>query len=147
MPAASEPGYFCTNGMSLSRRDSQFANSGLMITLEPEHFGSPHALAGMHLQRLYERRAYELGGAEYACPIQLPADFLKRRQSTGQLRSSYPRSLVAADLRELLPPQVAAALDQGLGVLDRRWRGALTICSPAAVRCMGWNQHSTTKTV
>ena len=68
MPAISEPGYFCTNGMSLSRRDSQFANSGLMITLEPEHFGSPHALAGMHLQRLYERRAYRTGRGRVCVP-------------------------------------------------------------------------------
>ena len=56
MPSVSEAGYFCTNGMSLSKRDSQFANSGLMVTLEPKDFGSTHPLAGMMLQREYERR-------------------------------------------------------------------------------------------
>ena len=61
MPSVSEPGYFCTNGMSLSKRDSQYANSGLMITLEPEHFGSAHPLAGMMLQRSHERQAFEAG--------------------------------------------------------------------------------------
>src|SRR5205085_3965905 len=70
MPSVSEPGYFSTNGMSLSKRDSQFANSGLMVTLEPDAFGSPHVLAGMHLQRQYEGRAFELGRGDYACPIQ-----------------------------------------------------------------------------
>lgn len=123
MPSVSEPGYFCTNGMSLSRRDSEFANSGLMITLEPEHFGSNHALAGMMLQRQFEERAYELGRGEYRCPIQMPSDFLNRRVSTGTFRSSYPRELVAANLVELVPPQVASALDHALPLLDRRWRG------------------------
>ena len=60
MPSVSEPDHFCTNGMSLSRRDSRYANSGLMITLEPEQFGSRHALGGMFLQRRYERLAFEL---------------------------------------------------------------------------------------
>ncbi len=123
MPSVSEPGSFCTNGMSLSRRDSQYANSGLMITLEPEHFGSDHALAGMMLQRRYEQRAFELGRGEYRCPIQTPRDFMERRVSTGKLHSSYPRELVAANLVELVPPQVVAALDRALPLLDRRWRG------------------------
>src|SRR5262249_14005633 len=33
IPSVSEAGYFCTNGMSLSRRDSPFANSGLVVTV------------------------------------------------------------------------------------------------------------------
>jgi uncharacterized FAD-dependent dehydrogenase len=123
MPSVSEPGHFCTNGMSLSRRDSEFANSGLMITLEPEQFGSPHALAGMMLQRQYEQRAYEIGGGEYRCPIQTPDDFFNRRVSAGDLPSSYPRELTGANLAELVPPQVVSALDRALPLLDGRWRG------------------------
>ena len=122
MPSVSEPGMFCTNGMSYSHRDSPFANSGLMITLEPEQFGSSHALAGMMLQRHYEGRAFRLGG-EYRCPIQWANDFLMGRRTTTKPPSSYPRDLVPADIREVIPPQVIAALEQGLPQLDRRWRG------------------------
>lgn len=136
MPSVSEPGMFCTNGMSYSKRDSPFANSGLMITLEPEQFGSDHVLAGMHFQRMYERRAFELGGGEYRCPIQSAADFLNRRTSTGRLPSSYPRETVSVDLRECIPPIVAAALERGLPLLDRRWRGlflrSATLVGPEA---------------
>src|SRR5205823_2600835 len=78
MPAVSEPAHFCTNGMSLSRRDSAFANSGLMITLEPADLGPPHPLSGMMLQRKYERRAFEIGRGEFLCPIQMADDFLNR---------------------------------------------------------------------
>jgi uncharacterized FAD-dependent dehydrogenase len=61
MPSVSEPGFFCTNGMSLSKHDSPFANSGLVVTLEPEHFGSTDILAGVHLQRHYELIAFDRG--------------------------------------------------------------------------------------
>jgi uncharacterized protein len=123
MPSVSESEHFCTNGMSLSKRDSQFANSGLMITLEPEHFGSPHALAGMMLQQRYERRAFEVGRGKFLCPIQMAGDFLKRRPTQGNPPSSYPRGVITADLAELVPPRVVEALDHALPLLDRRWRG------------------------
>ncbi|HEV7224189.1 MAG TPA: FAD-dependent oxidoreductase [Pirellulales bacterium] len=123
IPSVSEPGHFSTNGMSLSRRESPFANSGLMVTLEPHEFGSRHVLAGMFLQRRYEARAYAIGGERYACPIQSAHDFLARRRSGGKLASSYTRELAAVELDEFVPPQAVAALRQGLPLLDRRWRG------------------------
>ncbi len=123
MPALSEPDHFCTNGMSLSRRDSPFANSGLMITLEPEAFGSPHALAGMMLQRSYERRAFDVGRGEILCPIQWTGDFVHGRTTTGSPPSSYPRGVIAAELHELVPPQVSQAIARALPVFDRRWKG------------------------
>jgi uncharacterized FAD-dependent dehydrogenase len=123
MPSVSEPGYFSTNGMSLSKRDSIYANSGLMVTLEPHQFGSAHVLGGMQLQREFERRAFEVGRGDYSCPIQWAGDYLAGRQSTGTLPSSYPRSLAAADIRNLIPPVIGRALDEALPLLDRRWRG------------------------
>ena len=105
MPSVSEPGHFCTNGMSLSRRDSPFANSGLMITLEPADFGSHDVLAGMLLQRSYEQRAFEIGRGEYLCPIQTAGDFLSGRRTNGRPPSSYPRGVIGAELVELVPPR------------------------------------------
>ncbi len=122
MPSVSEPGYFCTNGMSLSKRDSPYANSGLMVTLEPEHFGSTHVLAGMQLQRLYEHRAYE-AGRDYECPIQRADDFISRRATKGSPKSSYPRDVIATELDGLVPPLVAQAIRRALPILDERWRG------------------------
>src|SRR5262249_37150702 len=75
MPSVSEPGYFSTNGMSLSRRASPFANSGLMVTIEPADFGGSHVLAGVQLQRHYERLAFETGRGEYLCPIATADDY------------------------------------------------------------------------
>ncbi len=123
MPSVSEPGHFCTNGMSLSNHDSPFANSGLVVTLEPTEFGSDHVLAGVALQRRYEKLAFLIGRGEYACPIQWARDFLNYRPPHGLPPSSYPRGLAVTDLHALLPASVADAFHEGLPLLDRRWQG------------------------
>jgi uncharacterized FAD-dependent dehydrogenase len=123
IPSVSEAGYFCTNGMSLSKRDSPFANSGLVVTVPAEAFGEGDVLAGVRLQQLYEARAFELGRGEYRCPIQWADDFLARKKTRRLPESSYPRGLVSADLAELVPPLIVDALHHGLPQLDRRWHG------------------------
>ncbi len=125
IPSVSEPGMFCTNGMSNSRHDTSFANSGVMVTLEPNEFGSDHPLAGVEIQRKYEAAAFELGRGSYLSPIQRADDFLACRTpaSGEQFESSYPRGVVPANLNAVLPPVVLAALRSGLPLMDRQWRG------------------------
>jgi len=123
IPSVSEPGYFCTNGMSLSKRDSPFANSGLVVTVPVEQFGGDDVLAGVRLQQQFERRAYELGRGEYLCPTQTANDFLDKRRTKVVPASSYPRGLVLADMAELVPPLIVEALHRGLPILNKRWHG------------------------
>ena len=123
MPSVSEPGAFCTNGMSLSRHDSPFANSGLVVTVPTEEFGGPDVLAGVRLQQQYERRAFEVGRGAYLCPIQRAEDFLGDRGGVGVPPNSYGRGAVVARVAELVPPLIVEALRHGLPILDRRWRG------------------------
>lgn len=123
MPSVSSPGEFCTNGMSLSKHDSPFANSGLVVTLAPESFGGRDPLAGVNLQRRLERQAFILGRCDYLCPIQAADDFLAQRPSPVGLPSSYPRGVVPAMLDAVLPSQVATAIRQALPIIDRQWAG------------------------
>jgi uncharacterized protein len=123
IPSVSAEGYFCTNGMSLSGRDSPFANSGLVVTVPVEQFPGTDVLAGIRLQAIYEQRAFELGRGEYLCPIQGAEDFLARRPTGSLPPCSYPRGLVLADMAELVPPMILEALRHGLPLLDRRWQG------------------------
>ena len=123
IPSVSTPGYFSTNGMSLSHRDSPFANSGLMITVDPKDFGGSDVLAGIRLQAECERKAFEIGRSDYLCPIQWAKDFLARRLTRSMPPASYSRGLVLAEIAELVPPIIRDALYHGLPILDRRWRG------------------------
>jgi uncharacterized FAD-dependent dehydrogenase len=123
MPSVSEVGCFCTNGMSLSKHDSPFANSGLVVTIEPDEFGGADVLAGVRLQQRYERLAFEAGRGEYLCPIQRASDFLADRSTAETPPNSYPRGAVPSRIAELVPLLVIEVLRQGLPIMDRRWQG------------------------
>ena len=125
IPSISEPNCFATNGMSNSRHDTPFANSGIMVTLEPHEFGGSHPLAGVELQRRFEAAAFELAGRNYFCPIQTAADFLAGRSPSPDQRfeSSYPRGLAPLNLDNVLPPAALSAIRSGLPLMDQKWRG------------------------
>jgi len=125
IPSVSEPGLFCTNGMSNSRHDTPFANSGLVVTVSPEEFATSHPLAGMELQRQYESMAFALAGGDYRCPIQRAADFVAGRSSDpgAVMASSYQRGVFSVDLKQVIPPAVGDAIRRGLPIMDRKWHG------------------------
>jgi uncharacterized FAD-dependent dehydrogenase len=123
IPSVSEAGYFCTNGMSLSKRDSFYANSGLVVTVPTGAFGSADILAGVSLQEQYESKAFALGRGEYRCPVQRAVDFLNGRASPSVPATSYPRGGVSTNLAELLPGLVYEAVRHGLPIMDKRWHG------------------------
>ena len=122
VPAATEPDGVVVNGMSLSRRDSPYANSGLVVAVSTEDFGPAAAgpLAGVELQRQVERAAFAAGGGRFRAPAQRLGDFLAGRPSDDVPASSYRPGLQPADLDRVLPPFVATALRAGLRRLGTR---------------------------
>lgn len=141
MPSVAQAGYFCTNGMSRSKHESPFANSGIMITLDPAQLPSAYhragdPRAGIVYQAEMEQRAYEAGKRDYLVPIQRARDFIAQRPSHGVLPSSYERGQVASNLWEILPADLCAVLAAALPLMDRRWRGEFlrdaTVVGPEA---------------
>ena len=121
VPASTAPGELVVNGMSLSRRDSPYANSGLVVGIEPSDWqsaGFVGALAGVELQRKLERAAFQAGGGALVAPAARATDFMARRASSTLPASSYIPGLVASDLNQVL---------DSVGVaLSARLRGALS---------------------
>ncbi len=127
VPAATEPDGVVVNGMSLSRRDSPFANSGFVVSVEPPDFGpdGDGPLAGVEFQRAIERAAFRAGGGAFRAPAQRLVDFLAGKTSTSLPEASYRPGIVAADLREVFPPFVLEALREGLRGVAARVPGFL----------------------
>ncbi|MEW6744981.1 MAG: FAD-dependent oxidoreductase [Planctomycetota bacterium] len=124
--SVSEPGHLCTNGMSRHRRDSRWATSGLVFTVEPGDLGSdsPHPLAGVALQRSLESRAFELARGTYRLPAQRADHFLEGRLSeTAQLETSYALGVVPADLREIMVAPAIESMQAALRVFDGKIPG------------------------
>ncbi|WP_257309856.1 NAD(P)/FAD-dependent oxidoreductase [Geothrix fuzhouensis] len=120
---SSEPGGVVVNGMSNEKRDSGFANSGLVAKVNTADFGSDHLLGGMYFQRTWEQAAYRAAGETYGAPAMSVQDFLKGR-ATGRLpRTSFKPFAVAADLRTCLPEFVREQLAGALPTFDKKIHG------------------------
>lgn len=126
VPTPTEEGLQCTNGMSNSRRNSKFANAGLVVTVSVEDFareGFHGPLAGLAFQRHWEKKAYELGGGKYLAPAQLIPDYLSGHLGEAPGESSYRPGLAHADLNKLFPGWLTESLKAALKRFDRRMRG------------------------
>lgn len=127
VPAATENDEVVVNGMSLSRRDSYFANSGLVVTVEPEDTRALVAdfgvLAGIAFQKRLEQAAKQAGGGGQVAPAQRVPDFLKGVSSKEPNRTSYHPGVTSARLDELLPQGIVERLRQGLRLFGRQLRG------------------------
>ncbi len=91
--------------MSLSRRDSPFANSGLVVTVEPEDLaraGYAGPLGGVAYQRRLEHLAQQAGGGDLRAPATRATDFAADRGSGTLGPSSYPPGLQACDVGEVM---------------------------------------------
>jgi uncharacterized FAD-dependent dehydrogenase len=113
--------------MSLSKRDSPFANSGMVVSIGAADFGPDAAgpLAGVAFQRGIEQAAFRAGGGAFRAPAQRLTDFLAGRASTSLPTTSYRPGVVAARLEEVFPGFVADSLREGLAALTRRMSGFL----------------------
>jgi uncharacterized FAD-dependent dehydrogenase len=129
VPAATEREGLVVNGMSLSRRDSPYANSGLVVAVEPEDLaagGFTGPLAGIAFQRAVERAALTAGGGGLRAPATTASDFLARRASSRALESSYEPGLNPCDVGSVLDEAgvpLAARLRRALSVFGKNMRG------------------------
>ena len=123
--AASEPGGVVTNGASLHARDGRNANAALLVNVEPADLPGDDPLAGVLLQRVCERSAFEHGGGGYRAPAQLVGDFLTARPSSspGRIKPTYARGVTWGAIDPILPPHIIETLRLGLPVLDRKLHG------------------------
>lgn len=125
MAAASEPEYLVTNGMSEYAQNNINSNSALLVPINIEDFESHHPLAGIDFQRHWEKKAYELGGANYQAPVQLVGDFLVGKESTNikSIKPSYPLGFKLTSLDNCLPDYVVSSLKKALPLMANKING------------------------
>ena len=129
VPAATAPGELVVNGMSLSRRDSPFANSGIVVAVEPMDFIDfiPHGVfAGLEFQKKVEQAMWQAGDGSQKAPAQLMTDFVKNKNSSRTLKSSYIPGVFSAPMHELLPEGIKYRLQTGLEQFGKKMRGYFT---------------------
>ena len=115
VPAATENGQIVVNGMSNSRRNSPFANSGIVVQIDPsdiEHLSEFGPFAGLEFQKQVEENCWRAAGMKQTAPAQRIRDFTKGIVSSSLPDCSYYPGIISAPLHEILPSFVASRLQE-----------------------------------
>jgi uncharacterized FAD-dependent dehydrogenase len=128
-PAATADDEVVVNGWSPSKRNSYFANSGIVVQVDDSDllpYKAAGPLAGLALQRALEQRAFDLGGGKQKAPAQRLDDFVHQRSSTDLPRCSYLPGITPANLEDLFPQDIFLRLREGFRAFEEQKKGFLT---------------------
>ena len=135
-PAATSPGELVVNGWSPSKRNNPFANSGIVVTVEPKdawHYLKTRAtsqdddpLLLMKFQKEVEGKAFLAGGGGFVAPALRLVDFTNGKLSTSLPACSYIPGTRPYSLKDFLPRFINKSLQQAFKSYGRKMPGYLT---------------------
>jgi uncharacterized FAD-dependent dehydrogenase len=119
--SSSENNHLVVNGMSNYERESNTANSAIVVTVNPKDFGNS-ITSGIEFQRKLEEKAYNLG--EGNIPVQSYKDFKNNNKSTSineyiNVKGKYTLS----NLVEILPDYITKSLIEGIDYFSTKIKG------------------------
>jgi uncharacterized FAD-dependent dehydrogenase len=126
VPAATSPGEIVVNGMSLSKRNSPFANSGFVVEVTEQEwtrYERYQPFAALMLQQELEQKAFELANQTQSAPAQRVTDFVAEKLSSSLPKCSYIPGLTSAPLHKELPQFISSRLKKALFDFDKKMHG------------------------
>ena len=126
VPAGSSAGSCVVNGMSASHRNSPYANSGMVVQINPEDIEGDDPLRGLAYQEMLEQLAFEHGKTPYIAPAQRMRDFVEGKESKSLPACSFLPGLIPSRLDQWLPAHIGKRLQQGFRDFDKKHPGFLT---------------------
>lgn len=129
VPSSTAEYEIVVNGMSGSKRNSAFANSGIVVQVTSDDFRSyqnMQGLAGLRLQELYEQKAYKQAHKGQHAPAQRLTDFVSGRSSQNLPVCSYLPGTINSPMHEWLPDFIKKNLRESFKKFDVRMKGFLS---------------------
>ena len=138
VPAGSSADGCVVNGMSASHRNSPYANSGMVVQINPEDIPGDNPLRGLEYQEALECEAFKQAKSAHtkgpltdnirtsSAPAQRMKDFVKGKASKDLPACSYLPGIVPSRLDQWLPAHIGKRLQQGFRDFDRKYPGFLT---------------------
>lgn len=127
--AATETNQIVVNGMSNSRRNSPFANSGIVVELRPEDYhiySDNKTFSGIEFQKQLERMAFQNSASGMKAPAQRLEDFVKGKISANMPESSYFPGLINSPIHFWLPDSIGLRLRAAFKEFNKQMSGFLT---------------------
>lgn len=130
--ASSKKEYLAVNGMSYQARDSENANSAMIVTVNPADYRSfvernreegIHPLSGVCFQEYLEKKAFSL--CQGKVPVQTFGDFCSNRETTawGNVIPCTKGAWEMSDLNALFPSFLSESLKEGIHICSHKIEG------------------------
>lgn len=120
--SSSDKGFLVINGMSNYKREGEYANSAILVTVNSKDYGDG-ILDGMYFQEKLEKKAYELGHG--FIPVQMYNDF--KNNKLGTLNFDYSKAFKGryeiANLNDIFPSFINNSLKEGIDYFDKKIPG------------------------
>jgi len=130
VPAATANGEVVVNGMSPSRRNNKFANSGIVVEINIDKdlpkYEQHNVLKGLQFQKDLEKLAFNAGGKSQVAPAQRLTDFVEGRLSTSLNDTSYQPGLNSSPMHSILPKLIGSRLRKGFAAFGKKMHGYYT---------------------
>ncbi len=147
VPAASAPEQIVVNGMSSSKRNSPWSNSGMVVEIHTEDLqqikgfyqkdqsietrlystdNETNPLCILEFQEYLERQCWIQGNRKQTAPAQRMTDFVNGRLSASLPKSSYTPGLLISPLHFWMPRFITSRLQQGFRQFGKTSHGFLT---------------------
>ena len=120
--SSSEEKRLAINGMSNNARDTENANSALLVTITPKDFGE-NPMDGINFQRVLEEKAYSLGKG--LIPVQLYKDYKEGTISTSfkSINPVFKGNTNFANINEVFPSYINESLKEAIDAFGKKIKG------------------------
>ena len=128
-PCATQSGEVVTNGWSPSKRNNPYANSGIVMTINPEKLSENHKtdpFVGLKFQQQIEKECWEKAGKNQQVPAQRLLDFMQDKKSFDFPRSSYIPGIKSVMLKNIFPSFMINNFKKAFKDFDKKMPGFLT---------------------
>jgi len=123
VPASTSENEIVVNGMSASKRNSGFANSGFVCEIKNEdltEFKKFGVFAGLEFQSHLEQLAFNNGGGGLMAPAQRILDFIQKKKSSDLPISSYISGTHSSEMHNWLPKFMSENISKALQIYGQR---------------------------
>ncbi|MBL7899580.1 MAG: FAD-binding protein, partial [Crocinitomicaceae bacterium] len=128
-PCATKQDEVVTNGWSPSKRNNPFANSGMVVQIEPHQLDQNYLknpFVCLDFQKKVEHDCWLAAGKTQAVPAQRLIDFIQDKVSATLPQSSYQPGLTSVNLNNVLPSMISSRLKKAFSEWGKKMPGFLT---------------------
>lgn len=128
-PCATNQEEVVTNGWSPSKRNNPYANSGVVVQINPEDLDEnwkDNPFACLDFQKKVEHDCWLAAGSSQKVPAQRLEDFMHNRVSSSLPETSYQPGLTSVNLNKVLPEMISSRLKIAFDEFDKKMKGYCT---------------------